>query len=472
MEDLKTSDRFFHKSSFSISNLLWRREGMMSEQEPPSLSQKLRPAHPEKPSEGEKFDSEHNPKQLCTKADAKAAPENRKREGNKGETKKPGGAEESVKPEKPPFSYNALIMMAIRQSPDRRLTLNGIYEFIMDNFPYYRQNRQGWQNSIRHNLSLNKCFVKVPRHYDDPGKGNYWMLDPCSEDVFIGGTSGKLRRRAASGSRAKLALKRGGGRLMSSGTATSVTLAAAGSFYWPVPPFLPLQTPVRGPIGAGSYLSSHPRFSNHATSVVSQRSRLSATSAADTDRFVQTHQEMSYIGVSCAQSRRHQIGTACTAFSTSIPACTLPLSDPCSFNMISGQASYFYSHQIPFAASFTTMSLLTKPKSEMTPEELQKREEEEFNTGPLSVLTQSVKNNTQVLINCRNNKKLLGRVKAFDRHCNMVLENVKEMWTEVPKSGKGKKKSKPVNKDRYISKMFLRGDSVIVVLRNPLITGK
>lgn len=60
-------------------------------------------------------------------------------------------------------------------------------------------------------------------------------------------------------------------------------------------------------------------------------------------------------------------------------------------------------------------SLLTKPKSEMTPEELQKREEEEFNTGPLSVLTQSVKNNTQVLINCRNNKKLLGRVKAFDR---------------------------------------------------------
>ncbi|XP_057620969.1 small nuclear ribonucleoprotein Sm D2 [Chionomys nivalis] len=48
------------------------------------------------------------------------------------------------------------------------------------------------------------------------------------------------------------------------------------------------------------------------------------------------------------------------------------------------------------------MSLLNKPKSEMTPEELQKREEEEFNTGPLSVLTQSVKNNTQVLINCRN----------------------------------------------------------------------
>ncbi|KAK2102839.1 Small nuclear ribonucleoprotein Sm D2 [Saguinus oedipus] len=73
------------------------------------------------------------------------------------------------------------------------------------------------------------------------------------------------------------------------------------------------------------------------------------------------------------------------------------------------------------------------------------------------------KNNTQVLIKCRNNKKLLGRMKAFDRHCNMMLENMK-MWTEVPKSSKGKKKSEPVNKDCYISKMFLRGDSVIVVL--------
>jgi len=80
---------------------------------------------------------------------------------------------------------------------------------------------------------------------------------------------------------------------------------------------------------------------------------------------------------------------------------------------------------------------------------------------------QSVKQNTQILINCRNNHKLLARVKAFDRHCNMVLENVKEMWAEAPKAGKGQAKSAPVNKDRYISKMFLRGDSVIIVLRNP-----
>merc|ERR1712232_834815 len=75
------------------------------------------------------------------------------------------------------------------------------------------------------------------------------------------------------------------------------------------------------------------------------------------------------------------------------------------------------------------------------------------------------KDNSQVLINCRNNRKILARVKAFDRHSNMVLENVREMWTEVPHGGK--KKAKPVNKDRFISKLFLRGDSVILVLRNP-----
>lgn len=129
----------------------------------------------------------------------------------------------------------------------------------------------------------------------------------------------------------------------------------------------------------------------------------------------------------------------------------------------------------------------------------------------MTVLQSSVKNHTQVLIALRNNRRLLARVKAFDRHSNMVrpplplhqpafhadgvwtgpdaqvLINVKEMWTEVPK-GKNKK---PVNKDRFISKvgpssptlrdhpreqalttmvsgrqLFLRGDSVILVLRH------
>lgn len=80
---------------------------------------------------------------------------------------------------------------------------------------------------------------------------------------------------------------------------------------------------------------------------------------------------------------------------------------------------------------------------------------DEFSAGPLSILQTAVRSHTQVLISIRNNRKLLARVKAFDRHCNMVLENVKEMWTETPKLASGKK-GRPINKDRFISKMYVK----------------
>ena len=89
-----------------------------------------------------------------------------------------------------------------------------------------------------------------------------------------------------------------------------------------------------------------------------------------------------------------------------------------------------------------------------------------FTSGPLSLLLNAVKSNTQILINLRSNHKLLCRVKAFDRHFNMVLVDVKEMWSEVVK-GKGGKGGKVVGRDRFVSKMFLRGDSVILVCGNP-----
>jgi small nuclear ribonucleoprotein D2 len=91
----------------------------------------------------------------------------------------------------------------------------------------------------------------------------------------------------------------------------------------------------------------------------------------------------------------------------------------------------------------------------MTPHreyEIAQLEEHEFSAGPLSILQTAVRSHVQVLISIRNNRKLLARVKAFDRHCNMVLENVKEMWTETPRLANGKK-GRPVNKDRFISKM-------------------
>ena len=96
---------------------------------------------------------------------------------------------------KPPYSYISLITFAIENSPRKMCTLNEIYQLIMDLFPYYRQNQQRWQNSIRHSLSFNDCFVKVPRSADRPGKGSYWTLHPDSGNMFENGCYLRRQKR-------------------------------------------------------------------------------------------------------------------------------------------------------------------------------------------------------------------------------------------------------------------------------------
>lgn len=67
--------------------------------------------------------------------------------------------------------------------------------FLFFRFPYYKEKFPAWQNSIRHNLSLNDCFIKVPREPGNPGKGNFWTLDPLAEDMFDNGSFLRRRKR-------------------------------------------------------------------------------------------------------------------------------------------------------------------------------------------------------------------------------------------------------------------------------------
>ncbi|XP_063239024.1 forkhead box protein B1-like [Bacillus rossius redtenbacheri] len=121
----------------------------------------------------------------------------------------PRPSRESYGDQKPPYSYISLTAMAIWSSPEKMLPLSDIYRFITDRFPYYRRNTQRWQNSLRHNLSFNDCFVKIPRRPDRPGKGAYWALHPAALDMFENGSFLRRRKRFKLPRREKEALEAG-----------------------------------------------------------------------------------------------------------------------------------------------------------------------------------------------------------------------------------------------------------------------
>ncbi|GFX28133.1 forkhead box protein L2 [Trichonephila clavipes] len=95
---------------------------------------------------------------------------------------------------RPPFSYVAMIRQAILQSPNKRLTLQEIYSYVLETFPYY-ESKDGWKNSIRHNLSLNKCFIRVPREGGLERKGSYWTFDTAFNDMFEGNNFRRRKRK-------------------------------------------------------------------------------------------------------------------------------------------------------------------------------------------------------------------------------------------------------------------------------------
>ncbi|KAK0168897.1 hypothetical protein PV327_002656 [Microctonus hyperodae] len=97
--------------------------------------------------------------------------------------------------QKPPYSYISLTAMAIWSSKEKMLPLAEIYRFIADRFPYYRRDTRRWQNSLRHNLSFNDCFIKVPRNPHTPGKGAYWALHPAALSMFENGSYLRRRKR-------------------------------------------------------------------------------------------------------------------------------------------------------------------------------------------------------------------------------------------------------------------------------------
>ena len=98
--------------------------------------------------------------------------------------------------EKPPHSYIALIATAILKSPEKRLTLSEINDYLVQHYTFFQGPYKGWRNSVRHNLSYNKCFTKILKDPSRPwGKDNYWTISSLNDYLQEDGSFRRRRRR-------------------------------------------------------------------------------------------------------------------------------------------------------------------------------------------------------------------------------------------------------------------------------------
>ncbi|XP_050059349.1 protein lin-31-like [Aphis gossypii] len=208
----------------------------------------------------------------------------------------PRPCRETYGDQKPPYSYISLTAMAIWSAPEKKLPLSDIYKFISDRFPYYRKNTQRWQNSLRHNLSFNDCFMKIPRRPNQPGKGAYWTLHPDALDMFENGSFLRRRKRFKLPAADRALLEATFGRPSSSST------AGAGDFDTDSPPLRPL------PIGFQRPPALPPYRNNN--NVVVMSSSDGATSPIGTEQSLSPPSMMHHTAIG---------GTGGAAFATATP---------------------------------------------------------------------------------------------------------------------------------------------------------